>query len=255
MAQKEKFTEVKIFFAVILLFAALFMAYAMNDYMNKWGRLEGDVTFEIDVRGTIAVPDSMKVFLIRGKIIPLLEDMNKEYNLNTLLLEDTVKVMKEKLKEHKENVIKEELKFQLAFGGRILNTADYRTAKGMLDKVIEDRKAYEEYYRGVRDELLKKQNYYNLGLGVLIDNNIILKARVDQYGHFIFDRVPNGEYLLYAIRVLAGDQDITNVPSDTYFAYALEGKLIKKFTWLQRLTVDEDTYIKLDRSNIQNVFK
>ncbi len=126
--------------------------------------------------------------------------------------------------------------------------------KPILDSVIAELDSIENIFNNFRSELLDRQNSYNGVIAQLIDNKLLLKAQVNEQGKFRFWKLENGDYYLYSLLILSGDQDVTRIPAEMYHIYALSSNLIKKYSWMVNVTVQENTAIRLDAQNMSDIF-
>ncbi len=250
-----KETFVKLFLGFLVVFGIGLTSYAVYNYLNKFGSLEGEIIFNIDEASSRARPDSMKVFLISGKIGDLLNSVMSDYDARYKALEDSVIFLDEQKEAATAKAYEEELSFKMAFGDRVRQDRRYINAKNYLDEILKNKEDAGKLYKTKRDQLLERQKNYNLYIGNLIDNNVVMKSEVDGAGKFKFDKVENGEYYIYALRVIAGEEDITDVPGDLYFIYALSGNIVRRYSWMVPLTIDEKTTIRLEKSNMSRLFK
>ncbi|MCP4723519.1 MAG: hypothetical protein GY863_00710 [bacterium] len=248
-------TSVKGFLGFLIICGLGLTSYAVNNYLHKFGSLEGEIVFNLDEESSKVNPDSMKVFLISGKIGELLDAVVSDYDERYIALEDSVTMLDEQKEAATAKAYEEELSFRVAFGENVRQDRTYITAKNYLDGILKAKKDADELYKTKRDILLERQKNFNLYIGNLIDNNVVMKAEVDMDGKFKFPKVENGDYYLYALRVIAGEEDITDVPGDLYFIYALTGEAVRRYAWMTPLTVDEETTFRLDKTNMSNVFK
>jgi len=243
-------------FLGLLIFCALAcLSIAIYIYITTWGSLEGDIVFEITADTPEIPTDSMYVFLISAEIEDSLDVLNNDYNKTWAPLEDTVTYFRQQVKEYTRHAREEEVLFNVTYGDIIKRTKLYLESKNYLDKVKADSDSVDALFAEKRDRLVEQQQDYNSAIAELIENKAIMKAETDNKGHFLFTKVRNDDYFIYAFRIVSGDKDITNIPADMYYIYALSGEAMRKYSWMFKITIHEDTYVKLDKSNMSQVFK
>ncbi|MCH8286818.1 hypothetical protein IIB79_09870, partial [candidate division KSB1 bacterium] len=184
-----------------------------------------------------------------------LDSLDVYYEKNVALLDESIDLLKIEVETLVKIAREEELIFDASFRGIDPSNRLYIENKDYLDKVIGEKDRAEDLYREKRLQLIDEQSGYNGVIYELLKNKIVLKTIVDENGHFSFPKLENDDYYIYSLRILSGNKDITRVPSEMIHIYALSGDIIRKYSWMVRITVDEDTYIRLDSSNISQVFK
>ena len=245
----------KTFLGIFIFCTIAFLSYAIYNYISTWGALEGDIVFEITADTPEISTEGMYVFLISPQIEDSLDILDNDYNRTWASLEDTIVYLRQRVKEYTRQAQEEEVLFNVTYGDIVKRTKLYQESKNYLDKVKADRDSVDALFAEKRDRLIKKQSDYNSVIASLIENKVIFKAEVDSTGHFPFPKIPNGDYFIYALRIFSGNIDITNIPADMYYFYALSGETMRKYSWMFKITINEDTYVKLDKSNMSQIFK
>jgi len=245
----------RILIGFFIAFALSMLVYAISDFAAKWGSLEGDIVFDLSEVPAGNLEDSLYVFIISSEIGPFLDSLDVFYEKNISFLEDSIDFLKKEF-EAKEIISREEeLIFDASFRGINPSNRLYKENKAFLDQVVAEKDKAEDIYQEKRLQLIDEQVGYNSVIYELLMNKIVLKGKVDENGHFSFPKLENADYYIYALRILSGNKDITRVPKEMIHIYAFSGDAIRKYSWMVRITVDEETYIKLDNSNISQVFK
>lgn len=245
-------------FSIIGMFFVISITYFIISaigYANRFGSLEGDFVFNEKITTASSSEDSMRVYLVDYKIQETIDQLNVEYEKNTDDLINEVTRLKRISRGLKDNVIKAEIIFETSYKNLRESSRLFIKASTDLKNLKQESKDTEIEYLAQRDSLLNIQGTYNLKVATLIDMNTVLKTLVDDDGHFSFPKTENGEFLIYALRVIVAGEDITNVPAEMYYVFALTGKKINKYIWLTKVVIEEATYIKLDSSNMIDVFK
>ena len=240
---------------LVVVFGFVFLIFAIYIFMSRWGSLEGDIVFE-DARGVSEVPSTdMYVFLLSDQIEPLLDSLNVIYNTNVAPLEDTVAYLRRGVEDYTNRAREEEVIFRLTVGNADPSTSVYRENRAYFDRVAAERDSIELLFDEKRKRLIEQQSGYNGVVEKLFENKMLFKAQVDEKGHFLFKKVSNDDYFIYTLKIVSGDEDITRIPADMYYLYALRGETIRKYSWMVKVSVDEKTYIRLDGSNMAEIFK
>ena len=245
----------KTFLGIFIFCTIAFLSFAIYTYISTWGSLEGDIVFEITADTSEFPADSMYVFLISAEIEIMLDSLDAYYNRNVASLEDTVTYLRKQVDEYTKHAREEELLFNVTYGDIIKRTRLYQESKNYLDKVKADSDSVDALFAEKRNELIEQQRGYNSVIASLIENKVIFKAEIDNTGHFSFLKIPNDDYFIYALKIVSGDKDITNIPADMYYVYALSGETMRKYSWMFKITIHEDTYVKLKESIMSPVFK
>lgn len=245
----------RIFIGLIIAFTISMLVYAIVYYAAMWGSLEGDIVFEFSEGPSELLEDTLYVFVVSSQIGPFLDSLDVYYEKNVALLDESIDLLKIEVETLVKIAREEELIFDASFRGIDPSNRLYIENKDYLDKVIGEKDRAEDLYREKRLQLIDEQSGYNGVIYELLKNKIVLKTIVDENGHFSFPKLENDDYYIYSLRILSGNKDITRVPSEMIHIYALSGDIIRKYSWMVRITVDEDTYIRLDSSNISQVFK
>ncbi|KPK95531.1 hypothetical protein AMJ80_05085 [bacterium SM23_31] len=245
----------RFFLALFIVFTAAFLSFAIYNYISKYGSLEGDVVFEFTTGSPDVASDSMYVFLISAQIETKLDSLEDDYNRMWAPLEDTVTYLREQVKVYTKHAQEEEVIFDLTYKDIVKRTELYRESKNYLDKVKAEKDSVDALFAEKLDRLITHQTRYNNKIAGWFNDKMQFKALVDKNGHFLFRKVPNEDYYIYALKIFAGNVDITNVPADMYYYYAFSGDAIRKYSWMFGITIKEDTYVTLDKSNMSQVFK
>ena len=239
----------------IVAFAIGFLGFAIYVYMETWGSLEGEVVIEhLNNDETTAISD-MNVLLLSPDIGPILDSLEVYYEKNVAQLLDTVTIFQSGVEEYTERAREEEVIFNVALSGADPSSRLYIENKIYLDSVIAEKDSVVKVYNDIRNTLLDKQNGYNGVIAQLIENKLILQAEVGERGEFKFPKLEKGDYFLYALKIVSGDEDITRIPAAMYHIYALSGESIRKYSWMVKVSVEEDSFIQLNASNTSEIFK
>ncbi len=245
----------KVTLTIILIVMIAFLGFAIYDYGTKWGSLDGEVVIEGASENVIKSVHDMNIYLILPEIKPFLDSLSVYYDKKVAPLEDSVSYYRILKEEYIDLAREEEIIFRVTLGNADPASRIYRQNKIHLDSVFAERDSIENIFNNFRSELLDGQNGYNGVIAQLIDNKLLLKAQVNGQGKFRFPKLENGDYYLYSLLILSGDQDVTRIPAEMYHIYALSGNLIKKYSWMVNVTVQENTAIRLDAQNTSDIFK
>ena len=245
----------KIVLTIVLIFMIAFLGFAIYDYATKWGSLDGEVVIEGANENVIESVNDMNVYLLLPEIKPFLDSLSVYYDKKVAPLEDSVSYYRILKDEYIDLVREEEIIFRVTLSNADPASRIYKQNKIHLESFIAERDSIENIFNNFRGDLLDQQNGYNGVIAQLIDNKLLLKAQVDEQGKFRFTKVEDGNYYLYALIILSGDQDVTRIPAEMYHIYALSGNLIKKYSWMVNVTVQENSTIRLDAQNTSDVFK
>jgi len=217
--------------------------------------LVGEIVFDVPEETHIVSKEGLRIFLIKAVIEPVLDSLRVSFEKDIVLFEDSVHQMRRQLKELRKQVIEKQSRMRTMYGEIPVESRQYRKDKRDLDKQAVFRDSLEAVYSDKRERLIEFQRDYNNVIATLIDNKVLLKTEADENGRFEFPKVPRGEYFVYALRILAGSTDITHEPLEIYYQYALTAQQIRKYSWMYKIKVVRNTTIRLDSSNMTDVFK
>lgn len=242
---------------VLVLTAIVVVSLSLTVYLMYYNdtSLSGVVIFDADPEQEFVSPESLRVFLIRASIGPPLDSLYIQYARNVGALEDSVVNMRSELQIIESRINEEEVLLRTLFGDIPSTDVRFRENREVIDSLQSQYDTIEKMYDVKRDRLIFLQSEYNSIIAQLIDTKILLEDVVDAEGNFDFPRVPRGDYYVYSMRVLAGDRDVTNEPIGTYYMHALTARQIRKYSWMQKVSVGRNSYIRLDSSNMTEVFK
>jgi len=239
------------YMVVLLIFLVIIVIYLQ---MNK-GSLEGDVVFQTPPGEKAPTVEGTRVFLLSASIGQVLDTLNIHYDSKVAFLEDTVTQIRQQIKKYRDIIREEEALFKISYGGRIIDSPQYRKNRQYLENLKAQHDSLDGEYSSKRERLVTQQSGYNGVIAGLLIDKVVLHTETDEKGHFIFPKVPQGAYYIYALRIMAGNEDITGQPSGAYYKHALSGDKVRKFSWLQKISVKKDSYIRLDASNMTDVYK
>ncbi|MFC1561620.1 hypothetical protein ACFL6I_23005 [candidate division KSB1 bacterium] len=239
----------------VIIFLLMIMSLAVYLFTGHRGSLQGEVHLE-GISGLSDVSsEGMRVFLISGAVKPVLDSLYANYENSYSAFIDSVNRLRHDQRVMNERIVEEEALLKAVFGMEPPRTRQYLDNRKRIDDMIAAYENSKADYQSKRDMLITLQVGYNNVITTLIDNRVRLKTEVDAQGKFEFPRVPKEDYLVYALRILAGTTDITNEPQSTYYMHALSAQHIRKLSWMLPVTIEHDSFVRLDASNMFDVFK
>ncbi len=241
--------------AVLVLILIALTALTIWLYERNQTSLKGVVVFEHYPGTPEPDPSGLSVFILVESIGPELDTLNAHYEKDVSAFEDSVNDIRLNLNVLKLKINEEEALLKILFSDETSREFERERNKRVVDGMIEEKETLEKNYEEKRLRLIRLQREYNGVIVNLIDRKVILKTETDESGMFDFQGVPKDIYYLYALRILAGDKDITSEPPGTYYMYALTAQKIIKYSWMLKVILDDDISIKLDYSNMADVFK
>jgi len=245
---------VVIIFTIIIFI--LYMLYcSIFRYAHRWGNIEGDIIFTGQRGNTSLFYDSLYVFIIRPEFGTTLDSLERFYQQKVTPMEDTVAYLKRQEEIYIRQTREQELLFRVTAREQMKLTQLYESSKKYFDYIKAQEDSVKKLYDAKRNQLINQQSGYNKVIAQLINEKVYLKSEVDKNGHFKFRKLENGNYYIYALRIISGGKDVTHIPSYEYYLLALSKQDIKKYSWMFKMSVKENTYIRLDSTNMSYVFK
>jgi len=240
-----------IFLIILVVFAGItFILYEYSKSSLTW-----IVVFDVPDKSAEISSEGLRVFIIRESIGPPLDSLYARYEANVAAFEDSVTTLRQDAHMKADRVREEEALLRTVFGDAPRTDRRYLQNRRVVDRLIAERDSLNREYNVKRKRLIELQSEYNSIIAQLIDAKVLLKTEADEQGRFEFPRVPRDNYYVYAMRVLAGDKDITNEPPGVYYMYALTAQRIRKFSWMLKVYIERNSFIRLDSSNMTDVFK